>query len=274
VFLQLAGTLPAAAFLSHGCGSSGPRYLTDTERRVLGACANAVFPPDDSGPGAADLGAVDFIDNLLTAFEHDPPHLHAAGPFSDRNPYPADDGSASKRYPPDQFLEFLPLSRVQRAGWQLRLYGSSGTPGGGPNDDVLGPVIGLRDLLRDGIATAIAAFPMKIDDVDDTFLRGIYDYLPDEAQSQIQLLVLQSLFSLPEYGGNRDLGGWKALHHYEGDSMPFGYSYIDPATGNILDRPVAPVIGPETTPDPEPMDDQIIGLFAAASAVLGGKQFY
>ena len=95
LFLKLVGSVPATALLGPGCGTSGPRYLTDTERRVLGACANAIVPPDDSGPGAGDLGAVDFIDNLLTAFEHDPPRLHAAGPFSDRNPYPAEDGSPS-----------------------------------------------------------------------------------------------------------------------------------------------------------------------------------
>jgi len=184
LFLKLVGALPATAFLSYGCGSSGPRYLTDTERRVLGACADAIFPPDESGPGAAELGAVDFIDNLLTAFEHDPPHLHAAGPFSNRNPYPAGDGSASKRFPQDEFLEFLPLPRVHRAGWQLRLYGSRGTPGGGPNDDV----IGLRDLLRDGIVAAIVAYSMSIDKVDDTFLQGIYDSFPDDARTQIQLL--------------------------------------------------------------------------------------
>jgi hypothetical protein len=273
VFLQLVGALPAAAWLSAGCTSSGPRYLTDTERRVLGACADAIFPPDDSGPGAAELGAVDFIDNLLTAFEHDPPHIHAAGPFSDRHPYPADDGSPSKRFPPDQFLEFLPLSRVQRAGWQLRIYGSRGVPGGGPNDAVLGPVTGLRDLLRDGVAAAIQAFPMPIDSVDDMFLRGIYDYVPDDARAQIQTLVLQSLFALPEYGGNRDGGGWRVIH-FDGDSMPLGYSYIDPASGRILDRPDAPVIGPTTTPDPDPMDDEIVALFQGAVAVLGGKQFY
>ncbi|HEX2690821.1 MAG TPA: hypothetical protein VHN14_29605, partial [Kofleriaceae bacterium] len=199
--------------------------------------------------------------------------LHAAGPFSDRNPYPNDDGSASRRHPPDQFLAFLPLSRVQRAGWQLRLYGSRGTPGGGPNDAVLGPVIGLRDLLRDAVATAIAAFPMPIDDVDDAYLRGIYDYMPEDARTQIQLLVLQSVFCLPEYGGNRDGAGWRIIH-YTGDSMPFGYSYIDPSTGHILDRPEAPVIGPETPPDPEPMDDQITNLFATAVVALGGRQFY
>jgi hypothetical protein len=274
LFLKLAGAVPAAAFLSPACGSSGLRFLTDTERRVLAACANAVFPRDDSGPGGADLGAVDFIENLLTALEHDPPRLYAAGPFSDRNPFPADDGSASNRYPENDFREFLPLSRVQRAGWQLRLYGSAATPGGGPNDDVLGPVIGLRDLLRDGIAEAIAEFPQPIDDVNDDFLEGIFDYLPEPARDQIQLLVLQSLFTLPEYGGNRGLGGWLVLHGYEGDSVPFGYSYIDPQSGRILDRADAPLIGPETRTDPEPMDPEIVTLFDGAVTVLGGKRFY
>jgi hypothetical protein len=271
VFLQLFGALPAAAWLS-GCTSSGPRYLTDTERRVLGACADAIFPPDDSGPGASELGAVDFIDNLLTAFEHDPPRIHAAGPLSNRNPYPADDGSPSSKFPPDQFLQFLPLSRVQRAGWQLRIYGSRGTPGGGPNDAVLGPVIGLRDLLRDGVAAAIKDFGASIDSVDDETLRGIYDYLPTDAKAQVQVLVLQSLFALPEYGGNRDAGGWRVIH-FSGDSMPLGFTHIDGA-GHIVDRTDAPVIGPETAADPDPMDAEIIALFKAATAVLGGKQFY
>jgi hypothetical protein len=274
VFLKILGALPASAVLSFNCSSSAPRFLDDSERRVLAACADAVFPPDDNVPGASELGAVEFIENLMTAFEHDPPHIHAAGPFSGRNPYPAADGSATRQFPPDQFLEFLPLSRVQRAGWQLRLYGSRGVPGGGPNDDALGPVIGLRDLLRDGIAEAIAQFPRAIDSVDDEFLQGIYDYLPADAKAQVELLVLQSLFSLPEYGGNRDRGGWKLLHDYEGDSMPFGYTHIDPVTGQIVDRPEAPVIGPETRPDPEPMDDQIVQLFATATLVLGGKRFY
>jgi hypothetical protein len=239
---------------------------------VLAACADAIYPPDGSGPGAAELGAVDFIDNLLTAFEHEPPRIHAAGPFSDRNPFAAADGSPSRRFPPDQFLEYLPLSRVQRAGWQLRLYGSRGTPGGGPNDAVLGPVIGLRDLLRDGIQHAVAMFPTPIDQVGDLALQSIYDFLPDDVRSQVELLVLQSVFSLPEYGGNRGGGGWRLIH-FDGDSMPLGYSYVDPATGAIHDRPDAPLIGPATEPDPDPMDSETLGLFQAATAVLGGKAF-
>jgi gluconate 2-dehydrogenase gamma chain len=273
LFLQVVGALPASAWLSAACSSSGPSFLGDTERRVLTACADAIFPPDDSGPGAGELGAVDFIDNLLTAFEHEPPRIHAAGPFSDRNPYPADDGSPSQRFPRDQFLDYLPLSRVQRAGWQLRIYGSKGVPGGGPNDAVLGPVIGLRDLLRDGVADAVKAFPMPIDQADDAVLRNIYGYVTEPARSQLQLLVLQSVFSMPEYGGNRNGGGWKIIH-FDGDSMPLGYSYLEAATGQIRDRPSAPVIGPATAPDPDPMDDEIVNLFRAAVLVLGGKQFY
>jgi len=271
---SLLRALPATAVLGTACSTdeARPRYLTDTERRVLEACADAVFPPDDSGPGAAELGAVDFIENLLTALEHDPPLLHAAGPFSDRNPFPADDGSATSRFPPDQFLAFLPLSRVQRAGWQLRLYGSSGTPGGGPNDAALGPVIGLRDLLRDGIAAAITALGEPLDS-NQPVPPAIYSYLPDAARAQVELLVVQSVFSLPEYGGNRDSGGWRTIH-YEGDSMPFGYTYVEPGTGEIHDRPGAPVIGPADTPDPEPMDAQIVELFRLAALTLGGKQFY
>jgi gluconate 2-dehydrogenase subunit 3-like protein len=269
----MLGALPATAWLSTGCSSSGPRYLTDTERRVLAACADAIYPPDDTGPGAAALGAVDFIDNLLTAFEHNPPRIHAAGPFSDRNPFAAADGSPSSRFPPDQFLEYLPLSRVQRAGWQLRLYGSRGTPGGGPNDAVLGPVIGLRDLLRDGIQQAIEEFTMPIDQISDTALQAAYTFLPEDARAQVELLVLQSLFSLPEYGGNRGSGGWRLIH-FDGDSMPLGYTYNDPVTQAIHDRPDAPVIGPETRSDPDPMDAEILELFRTATVVLGGKVFY
>jgi hypothetical protein len=271
--LKVLGAVPATAWLLPACSSSGPRYLTDTERRVLSACADAVFPPDASGPGAAELGAVDFIDNLLTAFEHDPPRIIAAGSFSDRRPYAAADGSPSASFPADQFLEFLPLSRVQRAGWQLRLYGSAGTPGGGPNDALLGPVIGLRDRIRDGVRDAIAAFPTPIDATGDIPLRAIFDYLPDQAHADVQLLVLQSLFSLPEYGGNRDGGGWRIIH-FDGDSMPLGYSFVAPGTNQIRDRPGTPLIGPETGADPEPMDEEVLDLFRAAVAVLGGKTFY
>jgi len=269
--LKVLATLPAARALP-GCGGGGVRgFFTPTERRVLAACANAIYPPDDAGPGAAELGAVDYIDKLMTAFDRDPPHILAAGPFSGRIPFPARDGTPSDAFPDDEFREFLPLTRVQDAGWRLRLFGSAAV-GGGPNDAVLGPVTGLRDLLRDGIAHAIAASPTPIGQLDDVALRGLHDLLPDDMRGELDLLVMQSLFALPEYGGNHVRRGWDGIY-FEGDSMPLGYTYID-AGGHIVDRGDRPVIGPATAPDPEPMDDEIIQLYSAAVVVLGGKQFY
>jgi hypothetical protein len=274
VFLRVVAAVPAAAALPWGCGDNDvPHYLTDLERRVLEACADRIFPPDEHGPGAAALGAVDYIEQLLTAFEHDPPRLHAVGPFSDRNPFPAADGSLSGEHPADGFREFLPLSRVQERGWRLRLYGSAGVPGGGPNDAILGPIVGLRDLLRDSIAEAIAASGLSHDELHGAALMNLYDLLPDDTRDQVDLLVLQSVFGLPEYGGNRDRGGWRTIY-FDGDSMPLGYTFIDPGSGQIADRPDHPVIGPAAAADPDPMDEEIVGLYSAAVTVLGGKQFY
>jgi len=276
-FLKVVATVPAAAALP-GCGDNlippdnTPRFLTPTERRVLAAMANAIYPPDDQSPGAGDLGAVDFIESLLTAFDYDPPHIHAAGPFSGRQPFPDSDGNASTNFPPDQFDTFLPLTRVQEAGWRLRIFGSAGLPDGGPNDAVLGPVVGLQDLLRNGIAAAIEASPTPIDQLDDTLLEGLYQLVTDDVRDALDLLVLQSVFANPEYSGNSNLGGWHSIY-FEGDSMPLGYTRIDGTT--IVDRdPDLPVIAPQPTPDPEPMDDEIIQLYAAAVIVLQGKQFY
>jgi len=44
----------------------------DAERERVAAALDAQVP------GAAELGAVDYVEALLTALEHDPPHLWAA----------------------------------------------------------------------------------------------------------------------------------------------------------------------------------------------------
>lgn len=273
----MVAAVPAAAALS-ACGDNvvaldhTPTFLTPTERRVLAAMANAIYPADEVSPGAGDLGAVEFIEALLTAFEYDPPRIHAAGPFSGRQPFPDANGNASTTFPPDQFDAFLPLSRVQEAGWRLRIFGSAGVPGGGPNDAVLGPIVGLRDLIRDGIAAAIDASPTPIDQLDDTKLEGLYGLLAVEVRDALDLLVLQSVFSNPEYFGNKDLGGWHSIY-FEGDSMPLGYSRVSGMTA--VDRdPELPVVAAQPTPEPDAMDDEIIQVYAAAVVVLQGKQFY
>ena len=74
-------TAALAVFGAEGCSSPPPvqtGFFTDAERAALGALANAVLPPDDT-PGGADLGAVAYIERLLTAFDG---AMAASGPRS------------------------------------------------------------------------------------------------------------------------------------------------------------------------------------------------
>jgi hypothetical protein len=53
----------------------------DRERAALAAALDAQVP------GSADLGAVAYVERLLTALDHDPPHLWAApGPWAGAGP--------------------------------------------------------------------------------------------------------------------------------------------------------------------------------------------
>lgn len=67
------------------------RCFGDEERERIAAALDAQVP------GAADLGAVDYVERLLTALDHEPPHLWA-GP----------DG-------------WLPLGPWERHSWAARL---------------------------------------------------------------------------------------------------------------------------------------------------------
>lgn len=63
-FLQAAATSAAGSAIA--CSNAGRRYrfLTGPEAATLAAICNQIVPPDDY-PGAADAGAVDFIDRQL-----------------------------------------------------------------------------------------------------------------------------------------------------------------------------------------------------------------
>jgi hypothetical protein len=54
----------------------------DARQRAMVAAAL-----DEQVPGAADLGAVEYVEALLTALDHDPPHVWAApGPWAGDGP--------------------------------------------------------------------------------------------------------------------------------------------------------------------------------------------
>ena len=179
-----------------------PVFLTTAERDTLDAACRRLIPPLDDHPGASALGAADYIDALLGAFTVDPPRIWAGGPFSGRA-----GGDSS-------FERFLPLSRVEEIAWRTRIEGSQGAP----EREFNGPVVGWQQQYRDGLAALGANFADQDGgeqdrrlDADPVFKHLLYKH------------ACEGCYGAPEYGGNRDLAGWRAIQ-FDGDVQPRGYT--------------------------------------------------
>jgi hypothetical protein len=181
-----------------------PIWLTDDEMAVLEAVADRLIPPDEIGPGAVVAGGADYIDRMLGAFLVDPPLIFAGGPTSGRH-----GGEAS-------YGTFHQLSAIDEIAWRTRIEGSAGMP----EREFNGPVVGLQQMYREGLA----------------FLGP--DFLECEASEQVSRLksrenkrfarlvfghLCEGLYGPPEYGGNRDTRGWQSIE-FAGDVQPKGWS--------------------------------------------------
>lgn len=178
-----------------------PVFFTDHEYRVVeAACARLI--PTDQDPGATEAGVVDYVDTFLGAFSFDPPRIWAGGPFSGRF------GGAPA------FAAFHRLTALDELAWRTRLEGSLGIP----ERELNGPVVGLQQLYREGIAALGDDFAEADGDEQDRRLRDNPDFtkvLYDHA--------CEGMYGPPEYGGNRDLVGWRYIG-WAGDVQPRGWT--------------------------------------------------
>lgn len=166
--------------------SAGPgSFLTPDERGTLDAALARMVPaesPDDWS--AADVGAGDYIDRLLTSFDPDveSPPIYAGGPTRDHFDAPQ------------------PLTRVKELGWRVH-------------------VNRLRDLYRAGLGELdrraggdFAEAPAPVQDAiletfdheDDPFFEALYHH------------TMEGVYSHPVYRGNEDYRPWEDLD-YQGD---------------------------------------------------------
>ena len=179
-----------------------PVWLDEGDYEVVAAAVDRLIPPDDACPGARAAGVADYVDRLLGAFTFDPPLIWAGGPFSGRH-----GGEAG-------FGRFLPLGRVEEVAWRTRIEGSQGIP----EREFNGPVVGLQQRYRDGIAALGADFPSLSPDEQDARL--------DAAPAFKRLLYVhasEGMYGDPVYGGNREGAGWRAIA-FPGDVQPRGWT--------------------------------------------------
>jgi hypothetical protein len=173
------------------------RYLTEHEHDVVRQLADRLLPAHDDFPGAGTAGAADYVDRILGAFATDPPAIWAGGPYSGRH------GGAPG------FDDHLELSRLEELAWRTRIEGSRGLA----EREWNGPVRGWQEVYREGIAALDAGPDPNGLDLD--------------AQPELKQLLFEhaceATYGAPEYGGNRDLAGWRMIG-YAGDVQPRGWS--------------------------------------------------
>jgi|SRR5262245_51238760 len=223
-------------------------YLTAHEMATLAALCDCVIPPDHD-PGASALGAPRYIDHLLSAFDRPDraPRIFAGGPFSHRH-----DGA------PNALKDFLPLTRLEELRWRAELFGSAAVPGADVNDAALGPLKGLREIYREGLAkvdqVADGSFvSLSAADRERIFAQlGRKTFTPDPRRGGLTFVdhliqhTVEACLALPEYGGNRARIGWRMIG-LEGDSAPLGYSIFSRVRNDYVER----VRHPVSTPNPD-----------------------
>jgi Gluconate 2-dehydrogenase subunit 3 len=207
------GALPvavasAAVLGAEGCTSSVSRdrtlrFFTADQAAVVEAATARLAPgpaddPAEAGhPGAREADVTGYIDSMLGALgslDDAAPLVFAGGPWSNRH-----------TSGPDLMAHFVALDPVARIAWRRRL-------------------TGWQQQYREGIATL------------DTLAGG--DFTKASRTKQDKILVMSSvgsfmsllfehtiegLYAAPEYGGNRDLTGWKEIG-FPGDIQPRGYT--------------------------------------------------
>src|SRR5205807_8391651 len=113
--------------------------------------------------------------------------------------------------------------RLVERGWRIRIEGSLGKK----EREFAGPVVGLQEQYRKGLAhvnekaggdfTALPALAQEA-------------LLKDQTDQDLQTFVsialvhtLEAMYGNPEYGGNKNLVGWKTTH-WPGDTQPRGFT--------------------------------------------------
>jgi gluconate 2-dehydrogenase gamma chain len=179
-----------------------PLYFDPESYTTVQAACERLIPAAEGHPGATALGVADYVDGLLGAFAVDPPRIWAGGPFSGRY-----GGEAS-------FGEFLRPSALEELAWRTRIEGSQGIA----EREMNGRVSGWQQEYRDGIAALGADFAALSAADQDARL----DVVP-EFKELLYGHACEGAYGAPEYGGNRDLGGWRAIR-FPGDVQPRGYT--------------------------------------------------
>ena len=207
------GALPiavasAAVLGTEGCTSAAPpartlNFFSSHQAAVVEAATARIAPgpsddPAEAGhPGAREADVTGYIDSMLGAL----------GALGDAGPLVFAGGPWSNRHTsgPDLMAHFVALDPVAQIAWRRRLAGWQQQYRQG--------IAALDKLAGGGFTKASHARQDKILTMSSvsSFTSLLFEH------------TIEGLYAAPEYGGNRDLAGWKEIG-FPGDVQPRGYT--------------------------------------------------
>ena len=219
VAVASAAVLGVDGCTSSSSSSASPRslrFFTAHQAAVIEDATARIAPgpaddPDEAGhPGAREADVTGYIDSMLAqlgALDEAAPLIFAGGPWSSRH-----------TSGPDLMARFVALDPVARIAWRKRLQGWQ--------EQYRTGIAALDKLARGDFTKASHARQDKIlaSESATTFMAVLYEH------------TIEGLYCAPEYGGNRDLVGWKDIA-FPGDIQPRGYT-PDEVTGSDGHDPV------------------------------------
>ncbi len=269
----LLSAFPAAD--ANGDGRRGAADLTAIAR-AIGSTSEAADVDGDGIVTGADLALA-----RTSLFAGRP--IFGKGPFSNRNPFPDPaTGTPSDRFPRNDFVDFVPLSRVQTLAWTVRLLGAGEVPEVADNPLASSlPNVDLRRRYREGLALfdsiSQQAFGAPFVDLGE----AQQDMVIDMARKQpagasffdlVRNHTIEGFLCVPEYGGNRDLLGW-TLVRFDGDSQPLGYTLYDETAQTYRERDDKPNSTANPDEDCSGLSEEMLKFVRFVVQLVGGTEF-
>ncbi|MGR6899069.1 gluconate 2-dehydrogenase subunit 3 family protein [Rummeliibacillus sp. BSL5] len=169
--------------------SQGKMYFTtDADFNVLAAATERIFPKDDLGGGAIDLGVPYFIDRQLAGQYGSNSKEYMQGPFHDGSPT---QGYQTRLTRAEIFSEGV--SKLEQEAQKRYKKGFTD----------------ISDKERDVILTAFQKDKVKMKGVSSAFFFNL-----------LRSATIEGAYADPLYGGNRNMEGWK-MKGFPGHQMSY-----------------------------------------------------
>lgn len=224
----------------------------------LGAPADPACPSADVD-GDGSITAADLQRAASAIFAHRP--IYAGGPFSGRQPFgDFATGTATTQFPGNSFASSLPLNRMQRLSWEVRLNGAESVAEVAANPLATSlAIVDLRRKYSEGLAAIESTSQQQFQKSFVALSADEQDQVLAASDAAFYELVTQQtvegMLCAPEYGGNRNLIGWQ-LTGFDGDSQPLGYTLgFDEGAGAYIER--------SDKPNSRPNPDETCAGFSA-----------